>query len=369
MKFYVRKRLKSKLAAGWLWTILMSALLLVGCGSSKIQAESEEAEEKTPIEAAEMQVHFIDVEQGDATLITCDGEAMLIDTGDNTKGTKIQAYMSKQGIRKLKYLILTHPDADHIGAADVIITKFDIDQVFMSDYTKDNQSYREVIQALDDRNYKWSVPKVGNTYTLGSAFFTIIAPNKEYSDPNNSSIGLIVENGKSRFLFTGDAQEEAEKDILANGISIECDVYKAGHHGSNTSNTKEFLEAANPDFVVISCAEGNSYGHPHAEPMNHFRSMGMKVFRTDEQGVIVAVSDGTHITWNCVPSESWSAGERTEASKELMQDEYVIGNKNTKVFHKPICSHLPKEKNQIIFYNREEALEAGYDNPCDYCHP
>ena len=260
-------------------------------------------------EISEMQVHFIDVGQGDATLITCAEEAMLIDAGDNSKGTAVQLYLKKQGIKKLKYLILTHPDADHIGGADVVVNKFDIDMVFMSDYTKDNKTYNELISALDYKNLEWSTPVIGNSYTLGSAEFTIIAPNTTYSDPNNSSIGLVLRNGEDTFLFTGDAEEEAEYDILANGIDIECDVYKAGHHGSKTSNTKELLEAASPSYVVISCAEDNSYGHPHAEPMNHFRSMNMKLFRTDEQGAVIATSDGTGITWNCAPSENWKAGE------------------------------------------------------------
>lgn len=361
------------------------------------ESDKESAEESNEI--AEMQVHFIDVGQGDATLITCDGEAMLIDAGDNTKGTKIQSYISKQGVKNLKYLVLTHPDADHIGAADVIVTKFDIDNVFMSDYTKDNQTYRELIQALDNKNYKWSTPDVGSTYSLGSATFTIIAPNKQYSDPNNASIGLLVQNGDNKFLFTGDAEEEAEADIVTNGIGIDCDVYKAGHHGSNTASSKALLDAATPSVVVISCAENNSYGHPHAEPMNNFRSMGMKLFRTDEQGSIIATADGAEITWNCAPTESWKAGESTESSskststkessavaepeatpepepiveepvaEQPTQNEYVIGNKNTKAFHRSTCSRLPKQKNQVIFNNREEALVAGYDNPCDYCCP
>lgn len=260
-------------------------------------------------EISEMQVHFIDVGQGDATLITCDDEAMLIDAGDNSKGTTVQLYLKKQGIKKLKYLILTHPDADHIGGADVVVNKFDIDTVFMSDYIKDNKTYNELISALDYKHLEWSTPGIGNSYTLGSAEFTIIAPNTIYSDPNNSSIGLVLRNGEDTFLFTGDAEEEAEYDILANGLDIDCDVYKAGHHGSKTSNTKELLEAASPSYIVISCAEDNSYGHPHAEPMNHFRSMNMKLFRTDEQGSVIATSNGTGITWNCAPSDSWKAGE------------------------------------------------------------
>ena len=106
--------------------------------------------------------------------------------------------------------------------------------------------------------------------------------------------------------------EEAEYDILANGLDIECDVYKAGHHGSKTASTKELIELASPEYVVVSCGEDNSYGHPHAEPMNLFRSKGMQLFRTDAQGSIIATADGKDITWNCAPTDSWKAGESTE---------------------------------------------------------
>ena len=261
-----------------------------------------------------MEVHFIDVGQGDATLITCGDEAMLIDAGDNSKGTTVQLYLKKQGITELKYLVLTHPDADHIGGADVVVSKFDIDIVFMSEFTKDNKTYNELINELDYKGLSWSTPNVGNVYTLGSAEFTIVAPNTTYSDPNNSSIGLIIRNGERAFLFTGDAEEEAEYDILANGLDIDCDVYKAGHHGSKTASTKELIELASPESVVLSCGEDNSYGHPHAEPMNLFRSKGMQLFRTDEQGSIIATTDGKEITWNCAPTDSWKAGESTESS-------------------------------------------------------
>ena len=266
--------------------------------------------QSTMADSGDMQVHFIDVGQGDATLITCDNKALLIDAGDNSKGTTVQLYLQKQGIKKLDYLILTHPDADHIGGADVVVTKFDVDTVFMSDFTKDNKTYDDLIRALKDKNIKWSTPNVGNTYKFGSAEFTILAPNTSYSDPNNASIALLLQNGNNRFLFTGDAEEEAEYDILANGLTIDCDVFKAGHHGSSTSNTVDFLDAASPKYVVISCEKDNSYGHPHAEPMNYFRSKGMKLFRTDEQGSIIATSDGNKITWNCAPSDSWLAGEK-----------------------------------------------------------
>ncbi len=276
--------------------------------------EPEDPDEKETV--SEMQVHFIDVGQGDATLVISGEHAMLIDAGDDSKGTKVQLYLKNQGIEHLDYLVLTHTDADHIGGADVIITKFDIGNVFIGDYPKDNNVYRDLMQALQSKGLTYSTPAVGDTYALGDAFFMLVAPNRTYSDPNNSSIALVLQNGQNRFLFTGDAQEEAEADILANGLNIDCDVMKAGHHGSSTSNTKELLAAASPAYSVISCAPDNSYGHPHAEVLNNLRAMGVKVFRTDEQGSVTATSDGTEITWNCAPSESWKAGERTQNSSD-----------------------------------------------------
>lgn len=261
--------------------------------------------------AQETEIHYIDVGQGDATLIGSGGHTMLIDCGQNDQGTALQLYLTKQGVERLDYLVLTHPDADHIGGADVIITKFEIDTVFMSDYEKDNKTYREVIDALDAKGLSWSVPQPGEVYPLGEAQFTILAPNREYDDPNNASIALLFQNGENTFLFTGDAEEEAENDILANGLSVRADVYKAGHHGSDTASSEAFLEAVSPEYALISCGEGNSYGHPHAEVLNRLRAMGVKVFRTDEQGSIIAWSDGSEITWNCAPSETWQSGERT----------------------------------------------------------
>lgn len=363
-----------------------------------IETENAEKEVTQDTTNSEMEVHFIDVGQGDATLIKADGHYMLIDAGDNSKGTTVQMYLQKQGVTKLDYLILTHTDADHIGGADVIVTKFDIDTVFMGDFKKDNKTYEELINAFQYKAMNYSVPKVGEQYTLGNALFTIVAPNKTYSTPNNSSIALLLKNGDNTFLFTGDCEEEAEKDILANGINIDCDVYHLGHHGSRTASTQEFLNAMTPVFGVISCEEGNSYGHPHAEPLNNLRTMGVQLFRTDEQGSVIAYSDGKEIKWNCAPSETWQAGESikssvseqtpqvqepiqetviTEPQKEVVvepvievqENEYVIGNKNSKVFHRPSCSRLPKEKNRVIFNSREEALAAGFDNPCDNCNP
>lgn len=265
--------------------------------------------------AGQMQVHFIDVGQGDATLIACDGHYMLIDAGNNDKGTTVQSYLMSQGVEKLDYVIGTHPDADHIGGLDVVIYKFDCDTIIMPDVANDTRTYDDVVQAMKSKGYQTTYPVVGETYTLGGATFTIVAPNADYgNDMNDWSVGVLVQNGNNRFLFTGDAEEKAEEDILNNGIDISADVYAAAHHGSKTATSQAFLDKVSPTYVVISAGEGNKYGHPHAEVLNRLRAAGISVFRTDEQGTIVATSDGNDITWNCSPSESWKAGEPTGSS-------------------------------------------------------
>lgn len=248
-----------------------------------------------------MEVHYIDVGQGDCTLVRCGNAALLIDGGNNYKGTQIQLYLNKQGINKLDYVIATHPDSDHIGGLDVIVYKYDCDTIIMPDMEKDSNSYRDLIAAMDSKLYKTTFPEIGKEYSLGEASFTIISPVREYEDANNSSVGILLKHGENKFLFTGDAESAAEKDIAAGNINIDCDVYKVGHHGSSSSSSKELLNAASPAYAVISCGKDNGYGHPHDSVLKELEYRGIKVFRTDKQGTIIAVSDGISIKWNCEP--------------------------------------------------------------------
>lgn len=250
-----------------------------------------------------MEVHYIDVGQGDCTLIKCGNAAMLIDGGDNNKGTQVQLYLKKQGINKLDYVIATHPDSDHIGGLDVIVYKYDCDTVIMPDMEKDSNTYRDLISAMNSKSYKTTFPEGGKEYSLGEAVFTIVSPVKEYEDANNASVGILLKHGENTFLFTGDAEKDAEKDMAAGSINIDCDVYKVGHHGSASSSSEIFLNAANPAYAVISCGRDNSYGHPHSLVLDELKYRGIKIFRTDKQGTIIATSDGISIKWNCEPSE------------------------------------------------------------------
>jgi competence protein ComEC len=337
--------------------------------------------------SSELSVHFIDVGQGDATLIICGDDSMLIDAGNDAQGTKVQSYLQKQGVEKLKYVLATHPDTDHVGGMDVILYKFDCETILMTDIASDNRAYSDVLDTLQNKGYRITLPVVGEEYALGDAAFTIVGPVSSSEESNNNSIAILLTHGENKFLFTGDAEGTEEKEILESGVSLDADVYKAGHHGSATSSTEEFLKAVSPAYAVISCAVGNSYGHPHSATLDRFQSMDIEVFRTDEQGTIVATSDGQEIRWSCSPSETWKPGEVSESStsaaaaeptvetapassSEAAEVTYVC-NKNTKKFHKPTCSSVNdmSDKNKLpVTVSRDELIEQGYQ-PCKRCNP
>lgn len=335
-----------------------------------------------------MTVNYIDVGQGDSTLITCGGESMLIDAGDTDKGTTVQLYLAKQGVKSLKYLVLTHPDSDHIGGAPVIITKFTIGTAYVSNYTKTTKTYDKLVQAFKYKSITPTTPAVGSQVTLGTATITFLAPNKTYDNPNDSSIALIIQDGSKRFLFTGDAQTAAESDIVDTGINIKADVYQVGHHGSSTASSDKLLDAVAPTAAVISCGAGNSYGHPHSETLTKFRTRGINVYRTDEEGSIIATTDGITITWSVPASTTWQTGEKTGSStstettaaattaastaqsSDTTGVQYIL-NTNTKKFHLPSCSSVKKiaDKNkQVSTESREQLIKEGY-SPCKICNP
>lgn len=360
--------------------ILVAALSLSGCTKYVIAnpIENELPSENSVETNAEnvLTVSFLDVGQGDATLLSCNGENMLIDAGENDQGTRVQNYLQKQGVESLKYVVGTHPHSDHIGGLDVVITKFDVENVILPKKDTDTRTYDDVIQSMIYKDITPIYPEIGDTFSLGSAEITILAPgDHNYRENlNDYSIALLVENGEDTFLFTGDAEEEAEYNIIKEGYDISADVYQVGHHGSRTSSSEEFLDAVNPECAVISCGENNEYGHPHAETLNKFRERGIKVYRTDEEGTIIATSTGNEITFDVPPSDTWKSGEPTINSTETEKSKYTgtyVLNTSSKKIHIPGCSGAEKisdENKQVTDYSKEQLVELGY-SPCGICKP
>lgn len=302
-----KRRNSGKKSLGAVLAVVLVVVINMLWNGSFSQLMEERNYERTGNEE-ELEVHFIDVGQGDATLILQGEHAMLIDAGENRCGDQIVDYMNYLGVEHLDYVIGTHPDSDHIGGLDTVLRNSTWDTVLMPDYEKDTRTYEEVLEVLDREGKESVAPKPGDVYSLGTAQFTVLAPIGTYDSGNENSIAVRLVHGGSSFLFTGDAESGSESDMLTSGRLLASDVYKVSHHGSSGANTELFLLAVNPEYAVISCGKDNEYGHPHSEVLNRLRAMGTKVFRTDEQGTVVAVSDGSGITFNMSPSTTWQSG-------------------------------------------------------------
>jgi competence protein ComEC len=258
----------------------------------------------------DLKVHFINVGQADSILIQQDSKYMLIDAGNNGDGKLVKNYLIQEGIKSLDYVIGTHPHEDHIGGLDYIINDFKIGKIYLPKVTSTTKTFQDVVVAMKNKGMKASVPKCGETFNLGSAKCTILAPNgSEYKDLNNYSIVIKLEFGSNSFLFTGDAEDVSEKEILAKGFNVKADLLKVGHHGSRSSTSNEFLSEVDPKYAVISCETGNDYGHPHKTTMDKLKNKNIPVYRTDELGTIIATSNGKNITFNTKPG-SYKVGVR-----------------------------------------------------------
>jgi competence protein ComEC len=246
-----------------------------------------------------MEVHFIDVGQGDAILIEFEDAAMLIDAGENNKGTVVLNYLKAQNITNLDYVIGTHPHSDHIGGLDTLLDSLPVDKIIMPAVSYTTKTFEDVLDAIEDNDLKITKAEVGDEYTLGSATFIIVAPNaSSYDEMNNYSIGIKLSFGKNSFLFTGDAESLSEEEMLKNGIDLTADVLKLAHHGSTSSSSDAFLDAVDPSYAVINVGKDNEYGHPHAQTLQSMKEREIKVYRTDVQGSVVFTTDGSTISVN-----------------------------------------------------------------------
>ena len=388
------KRLKTLTTLLFCAAFLFSAAMLSGCsdpaaGFAQPETDSSAAADGGTESAGSvsnegyLRVHFIDVGQGDSILIQAGEQAMLVDAGTNESGSVVTEYLRSLNITKLDYLIGTHPHEDHIGGLDDVIHSFDIGTVIMPNVSHTTQTYEDVLDALLEKNLTVTAPHPGDSYSIGDASFTVLSPSAEIAeqaaendDLNNLSVGIRLVYGSNAFVLCGDAESDSEEAMVESGLDLKADVLKAGHHGSSTSTSDAFLAAVNPDYAVISCGKDNSYGHPHQETMDKLNAADISIFRTDEQGTVVAVSDGSSITWSSAPDTEGVSG--SEASPDQQTDEDLTGqttsyvlNQNTMKFHTPDCSSVAqmKEENRVYFEGtREEVMEMGY-TPCGQCEP
>lgn len=242
-------------------------------------------------------VHFIDVSHGDCQLIELpEGKTMLIDAGDNGTEDRIIDYIESLGIKKIDYLVATHPHADHIGGMAEVIANFDIGEIYMPKIQNNTKTFEDMLDVIGEKNLTITSAESGKVlFDYSGVRAEILSPKKgeTYEEMNNYSAVLMLQCGDKRFLFMGDAEKDVEEEILKK--DLDADVLKVGHHGSTTSSSKKFLEKVSPEYAVISCGEGNDYGHPHKETINNLKKIAKEILRTDKSGTIVMRCDGSNI--------------------------------------------------------------------------
>ncbi len=260
------------------------------------EPEKTESAETIPPENSSFTIHFINVGQADAALVQCDGKYMLIDGGNSADSNVIYSVLKNADVPKLELVVGTHAHEDHIGGLSGAFNYTTATKTLCPVTNYDSKAFNNFVKYASEKGGGITVPSVGDTYNLGSAKVEILGVNSN-SETNNTSIVLKITYGKTNFLFTGDAEREAEQVILNSGVDLSATVLKVGHHGSDTSTTYPFLREVMPTYAVISVGEGNSYGHPTESTLSRLRDADVKVYRTDLQGDVFCTSDGTSVTF------------------------------------------------------------------------
>lgn len=253
------------------------------------------------------QVCFLDVGQGDSTLILTDSAAVLIDAGEQSAAQTVLADLQQYGVETLDWIIVTHPHADHIGGFPVILEyaagsdDLNIENVMVpslpTSKVPTTQTYERFLDSVEENGLELT-EAVSMQIDLGSASLEIIpAPGNDYSSLNDYSICAYLNCGETSFFFTGDASEPEEEDLVESGVLHQADVLKVGHHGSRESSTEAFLAEVRPSCAVISCGVDNSYGHPTDEALKRLEVYcGDQIWRTDQDGTVEITSDGKELT-------------------------------------------------------------------------
>ncbi len=257
------------------------------------------AGDKPAAENADAEVDFIDVGQGDSTLVCSDGKYMLIDTGDRDGENTLINHLKERGVKKLDYLVLTHPHADHIGEAAEIVEGFKIGKIIMprvpDDLTPTSSVYEDLLDAAANKGLKIRAAR-NESFELGEISVQTYAAEGEYSNLNDYSVVLRLTHGENSFLITGDCEKQEESELLKRGCDVSADVLKVGHHGSDTSSTSQWLKEVGAQYAVISCGADNKYGHPDEETYSRICKYVKNVYVTAEDGSLAFESDGKGLT-------------------------------------------------------------------------
>lgn len=253
---------------------------------------SQEISRAKNSDASALEVNFLNVGQGDATLINYLGQYQaLIDGGSN--GKKLLSELGKAmpwGDKNIELVILTHPDADHLSGLVDLLDNYEAGIFLDNGQEADTEIYKQLKQKIEDNKIKKESLAEGSNFNIGELLnFKIFNPDEagiSGEERNDNSVVLKMEFGENSFLFTGDAETSAEGDMIYDEENINVDWLKVGHHGSKNSTAENFIEAVSPRYAIISAGAGNRYGHPHEETLARLKNKNVDILRTDEKGTI-----------------------------------------------------------------------------------
>lgn len=314
-----------------------------------------------------LEVYFIDVGQGDSTLIVEEDEAMLIDGGLPTASQKIYSFLEKKNIQHLKYIVDSHAHNDHVGGLSAALEYSSCEEVLVPYLDSDNERFQSFLEKAKEKDVSITQAKDGESYFLKDAEIKILGPTDLIeNEDNNNSLVFRLDYKNVSFLFTGDAEQMEEQLLLYNHYNdLKVDVLKVGHHGSHNAASSAWMNAVDPQYSVISCGKDNSYGHPHEETLELLEQQGTTIYRTDLQGTIHCSTDGNQIIFDTEKETNEIAtGSKNEVNA------YVL-NTRSKKFHLSSCDSVDmiSEKNKLISEkSRTEIIEDGY-SPCRKCNP
>ncbi|WP_438503406.1 ComEC/Rec2 family competence protein [Corallococcus aberystwythensis] len=369
-----------------------------------------------------MTVYFLDVGQGDAALIVSPtGKTVLIDGGPPEASSRLGARLRELVKGPLDLVILTHPHLDHLGGLRAAVKAVGAKRFMDPGFDHPSEAYRDLLNFVGTEvgqvmspEPNASSPQTLLTVGLGEGVaLTVLWPRVPQetfladtrSDANANSIVTKLTYGKTAFLFTGDSEPPTEEMLLKKPVDLTATVLKVAHHGGKHSSTAAFLERVKPQAAVISCGAGNDYGHPSPEVLGRLGKVRARTFRTDQDGEVMAVSDGTSVTLRSAkggagatsitgtqpvggpvalgpiePTPHGRAGRSVEKEPEpgvsrsrtpaesTATGERYVSLKNSKVFHRESCSTLKRSKNErTVYTSRADALRER--RPAEDCHP
>ena len=371
-------------------SLLLITSLIAGCAAKEPQISSDDTSinlEETlqePVveeDVSEFWIRYIDVAQAEAAFVCSDGQYMLIDGGNPSDSNKIYSILKSEEVENLDIVIASHPHQDHVGGLSAAYQDAVIERILSPVTFYDGDAFYDLIKYVKLYGGSLEVPKIGDTYKLGAATIEILGLNAD-DKINNSSIICKITYGDTSFVFTGDAEYEAEIAAVESGMDLSADVLKVSHHGSDTSSSYRFIREVMPKAAIISVGAENEYGHPTETTLSRLSDAECEIYRTDLHGDITVHSDGTNIRIETEKEASYeeimtpgeaingaiSDAEGVDSSE--IEANYVC-NEGSRKFHIPTCESVEKmhEKNKRYYEGtREELISMKYE-PCGACKP